>query len=119
MQSNIPAQLLTLSIDQLVPGQKVSVDQYKLSVCGRSPHVQGQDCQESVMGGSIFVDHASNFIFVAHQASLNAEDTMRSKHLFEQEMACCGVIIHEYHLDNGLFTSNFIQTDISLQGQTL
>ena len=86
------------------PGEVVSMDQYVCSVRGRLPFKWGRE-KESLRygGGTIFVDHASGFIFVNHQVSFTAAETITSKDLFEQKLRHCGVVIKSYHTDNGVF----------------
>jgi hypothetical protein len=90
-----------LSIDQLFPGQRVSVDQYESSVRGRLPSTRGREASHSqYCGGTLFVDHASSCIFVQHQVSLAASDTIMSKRIVEQEARSCGVEFLEFHTSN-------------------
>ena len=56
-------------------------------------------------GGAIFVDHATGYIDIRHQVSLNAADTIKSKLMFEREGFNSGVVVQNYHTDNGVFTS--------------
>jgi hypothetical protein len=55
-------------------------------------------------GGCIFVDHASGFIFVEHQVSLNSHETLKVKESFERMCQNTGVIQQEY-LNSKTFTS--------------
>ena len=57
------------------------------------------------VGGTIFADHASGWIFHSSQQSLNAADTIRDKLLLECEAAKVGIKIKALHSDNGVFTS--------------
>ena len=56
-------------------------------------------------GGTISVDHASGLIHVEHQPSLTAQETIRSKWLFEQMVLSNGVQAENYHADNGIFSA--------------
>jgi len=79
-----PGQQHVLSWNQLVPGQKIFVDQYESSVRGRLSTSCGLE-QPSQMycGGTLFYNAASQLIQVYHQVSLGGSDTVRSKNLFE------------------------------------
>jgi hypothetical protein len=56
--------------DHLRPGQMVSLDQYMGSTPGRLPHTKGKELQkDKYTGGTIFVDHASGFVFIRNQVS--------------------------------------------------
>ena len=61
--------------------------------------------QQMFHGGAIFVDHATGYLDIRHQVSLNAADTIKSKLMFEREGFNSGVVIQNYHTDNGVFTS--------------
>ena len=56
-------------------------------------------------GGAIFVDHASGYVDVQHQVTLNAADTVKAKLRYEQDAHTNGVVVQSYHTDNGVFTS--------------
>lgn len=84
----------------------VSTDQYVSKVTGWLPHTQGKESErEQYIGGTIYIDKASGFIYAKHQVSLGANKTVRGKHLFEREAATCGVAIKNYHGDNGVYKS--------------
>ncbi|KAL7478510.1 hypothetical protein ACHAW6_004268 [Cyclotella cf. meneghiniana] len=57
------------------------------------------------VGGTIYVDHASGWIFHSPQCSLNASDTIQGKLLLEREAAAVGVKIKALYSDNGVFNS--------------
>ena len=57
-------------------------------------------------GGVIFVDdHATGFVDVCHQVSLDPTETIKSKVHYEKEAYHDGVKVQAYHTDNGIFTS--------------
>ena len=66
------------------PGDKVSCDQYMSPTKGRLIHTRGKESSmKQLCGGTIFVDHATNFIFNNHQVNLAASSTVDSKHKCE------------------------------------
>jgi len=86
-----PGEQNTLSQNVLHPGQRVFVDQYESSVRGCLPTTQGLESPlQQYCGGTLFFDVASQFIYVRHQVSLGATDTLLSKNLFEREVMHCG-----------------------------
>jgi hypothetical protein len=120
-RTTAPKELL-LSEDIVHPGQVISVDQYESSVLGRIPSTRGRDTSlssTSSLGGTIFVDHSSGFVFLHHQSSLSSNETLDAKRSFEQEAARCGVRILRYHTDNGVFGSKLVSKDIYSSGQEL
>ena len=96
-----------LKKDNLFPGQRVSVDHFVCSTRGRLLHTYGkEDPRLQFVGGAIFVDHASGYIFVAPQVNLNTHETLKAKDSFERHCRDFGVIVAEYLSDNGsVFTS--------------
>jgi hypothetical protein len=91
----------SLKAEHVRPGDMVSTDQYVSKVTGRLPHTRGKESErEQYVGGTIYVDEASGFIYAKHQVSLGANETVRGKHLFEREAGTCGIAIKNYHGDN-------------------
>ena len=73
-----------LSVDALAPGERVSVDIYMSSARGRLPGTFGKERETAqYIGGSIFVDHSTRFLYHQHQWSTTAAETINSKHQFE------------------------------------
>ena len=96
----------SIRADDLNPGDCVSVDQYESSVRGRRLETKGYERENrKYCGGTLFYDHASGKIFVHHQTSLSAVESVRAKDAFEQEAALCGFTIRKYRTDNGIFIS--------------
>ena len=57
-------------------------------------------------GGALFFDHASGKIFVCHQVSLSASDTIHSKRLVEHEALECGITVKKCHANDGVFKAH-------------
>ena len=90
----------------LLPGQKVSADQYVSAVPGRLyTSRESESSKDKLCGWTIFVDHASGYIDVRHQPTLSATGTVRSKLEFESDAENCNVQVKSYHTDNGVFTA--------------
>jgi hypothetical protein len=91
--------------DQLLPGQRISIDHFICATCGRLFCGKGKT-EESKMykGGCIFVDSASRYVHVELQATLGNTETLQAKEAFELMCRDAGVIPQEYLLNNG---SNF------------
>jgi len=68
----------------------------------------------------LIVDHASGGIFLQHQVSLQAGDTLKTKKLFERwATQHGGVSIEKYHGDSGIFASAEFKSHLKLKGQTI
>jgi hypothetical protein len=99
---------MKLKKEDLLPGQRVSVDHYQSAVPGRLYSSRGgssQTDQNQFHGGAIFVDNATGKIAVCHQVALSSSDTVKSKLFFEKAAYDDGIVIQRYHTDNGVLTS--------------
>ena len=66
-----------------VPGAVVSIDKLKSPVLGFMPIAKGQPNVHKYRGGSVFVDHASNFTYVHMRYHLTTDKMIDAKHAFE------------------------------------
>jgi hypothetical protein len=73
--------------------------------------------QEMYCGGTIYVDHASGYMYVQNQVSLGAEETPRGKHNFEREAHSNGVAIFSYRADQGVYKTKEFLKDIEIRHQ--
>ena len=116
----VPAKDGILKHGDLRPGQMVSTDQFVSQLGGRLPHTKGKEKEiEQYHGGTIFVDHASGFVYLQNQVSLNAAETIRAKNSFEREARNHGIHITGYRGDNGVYRSNDWRQDLHFKGQTM
>ena len=96
-----------LKKDYLLPGQMVSVDHYISRAPGRLYHTKGKSDQSDMFsGGCVFIYHASGYVSIKHQVAINATETVKAKLTFEREAQSQGVVIKEYHTDDGIFNSS-------------
>lgn len=110
----------SLKAMNLKPGDMISTDQYVSKELGRLSHTRGKESDhERFVGGTIFVDEASGFVFAQHQVSLGAAETIRGKHLFEREAGTCGVTIRNYRGDNGVYKTKEFVKDLEDRRQTI
>ena len=109
-----------LSTGHLQPGDAVSVDQYQSSTPGRLPTTFGKELpRDQFQGGTIFVDHASSYVFIRHQVSLRAGSTVKSKIAFEQVANSSGVKVKHYHADNAPFNAQEFKEHLTTMNQTV
>jgi hypothetical protein len=73
-----------LQQDQLLPGQRVSIDHFICSTRGRLFTSKGKT-KESKMykRGCIFVDSASGYVHIELQATLGSTEMLQAKEAFE------------------------------------
>jgi Reverse transcriptase (RNA-dependent DNA polymerase)./Integrase core domain. len=117
---NDPAREMHLLRNHLSPGDCISCDHYVVDHRGRLYHTAGREReQDRYCGGTLFVDHASRKVFLHHQSSLRAADTILGKRLVEHQSHQYGIRIKQYHADNGTFASNEFQADCDAKSQRL
>jgi hypothetical protein len=110
----------SLKEGHLRPGDMVSTDQYVSKQTGRLLHTKGKESKhEHYVRGMIYVDEASGFIYVQHQVSLGASETIRGKHLFEREAGTCGEVIRGYHGNNRVYKMREFRKDLEEQKQLI
>jgi hypothetical protein len=107
-----------LTNGDLHPGDKVSCDQYMSPSKGRLLHTKGLESNsKQYVGGTIFIDHATNFLSTNHQINLTAASTVESKHQCESKFDEFGVRIKQYAADNHPFRSKAWVDDCAVQRQ--
>ena len=104
----------------LQPGQRASVDHFICSVKGRRLNSAGKTKEEKMYsGGIVFVDHASDFVFVDFCMSPNSHESLRSKDKYESFCRDVGVVPQSYLTDNGsAFTSKAFTDSLANFHQT-
>ena len=107
----------SLTKNKLEPGQLVFADQYESRQPGRAFTTKGLSSSAFFSGGTLFVDAASNYVYVSHQKGATASETIQSKLNFEREATTCGVTVQAYHTDNGIFTSKEFMRELAEKGQ--
>jgi len=109
-----------LSKDVLIPGQRVSMDHFIVSTPGRLFSSRGRESEDRMYkGGVIFVDHASGYVHCEPVVNFTAGEALRAKRAFEKEMLSMGVVVLNYHADNGVFTAQEFQDELTTLNQNL
>jgi hypothetical protein len=70
-------------------------------------------------GGCIFYNHASGYLHVESQGSLNCTKTLEAKQKFKQLLFNYGIIVHSYHFDNGIFAAQAFIKEVEDNFQTI
>ena len=60
---------------------------------------------EQLCGGTIFANHATNYVSNNYQVNLTAKTTIKSKHKCESKIDKFGIQIKQYTADNHPFSS--------------
>jgi hypothetical protein len=81
----VPETLDGLTRNKLEPGQSVSIDQYMSAAHGRVAHTKGKEAKsKKYTGGTLFIDHATQYIHCRHQVSLRVGEPLKVKNDFER-----------------------------------
>ena len=110
---------MNLRVGDLLPGQRVSVDHFESSQPGRMYSTKTGSKAATYCGGAIFVDHATGFISVQHQQTFGAADTIKAKLQFERTAFDDGVVVQDYHTDNGVFSAKEFLNELVTKGQRI
>ena len=85
------------------PGKCVSMDQLVSAQPGLIPQMAGFLTNLRIWGATIFVDHFSDYVYVALMIDLSLDKTLLAKSSFERHANNGGVLINSYRADNGCF----------------
>ena len=102
-----------------IPGAVVSIDQLESPVPGFVPIAKGQPTVLRYRGASVFVDHATDFMYVHMHQHLTMYETIDAKHAFDRLAEKHGVRILHYHCDNGRFADKAFVDDVRAAHQTI
>ena len=91
------------------PGKCVSIDQMISAKPGLIPQMAGFLTNLRILGATIFVDHHSDYVFVALMRDLTLDETLLAKTSFERHANKGGVNIESYRADNGRFADSGFQ----------
>ena len=93
-------------VQELQPGDKVSVDQMVSPTPGLVAQMTGILTTKRYKYATVYIDQASKMGFTYLQKTASAQETLQSKRAFEAFSANRGVVIRSYHADNGIFRAN-------------
>ena len=105
--------------DQNFPGANIATDQLVVAQPCLVLRISGCHTKERICGATGFYDHHSGYIFSVLQTSLDGEQTLAAKRLFESHADSCGVVIRSYRVDNGRFAEKSLRDAVESARQTL
>jgi hypothetical protein len=100
-------------------GECVAVDQMESTTPGFIGQLKGTLTTLRYRYATIFVDMYSDYTYIYLHAKLTAEETVKAKVAFETHAKAFGVIIQQYHADNGRFQDTAFKNACKEQGQEL
>ena len=103
-----------------IPSQVVRVDQLVRYTPGLIPTNRGTPTTKRYSGTTIFVDHASDFIYIhLMEGTPDAAKRVEADQDFDRIAKSHGVTIHHYHADNRLFDTHKFKTKLAMSNQTM
>jgi Reverse transcriptase (RNA-dependent DNA polymerase) len=101
------------------PGEVISIDQMISPTAGLVAQNTGALTKARYKVATVFIDHATDYSYVSIQKSTSAEETIKSKMVFERNVYDQGIKVQSYHSDNGIFKSKAWQDHCYSNGQGL
>ena len=81
-----------LKRNELFPGSEISIDHFACNPLGRLLTTYGKEkAHAKYKGGCIFVDHATGYLHVELQTSLNSHHTLSANQSFDEMCATHGL----------------------------
>ena len=72
-----------------------------------------------ILGATVFVDHVSDYVYVALMRDLTLDETLLDKTSFERHSNDGGVNIKAYRADNGRFADQAFRDSMNKSNQTI
>jgi len=116
---SVPRDPLPLDVSHLEPGDCISCNQLESSAPGLIPIYRGTPSTSKYHAGSLFVDHASRYLYFTPHISTGVQEALQAKHTFEFVASQHHRFVKCYHADNGIFTSKDFHTHCVHQKQHL
>jgi hypothetical protein len=101
------------------PGKCVSMDQLVSAQPGLIPQMAGFLTNLRIWGATVFVDHFSDYVYIALMRDLTLDETLLAKTAFERHANEGGVSIASYRADNGRFADAGFQKAIKEANQSI
>jgi hypothetical protein len=101
------------------PGKCVSMDQLVSAQPGLIPQMAGFLTNLRIWGATVFVDHFSDYVYVALMRDLTLDETLLAKTAFERHANEGGISIASYRADNGRFADAGFQKAIKEANQSI
>ena len=101
------------------PGDAVSTDQIVSAQEGLIPQVTGTLTSARITGATVFVDHASSYMYVHLMRSLSTECTLEAKAACERIFATYGHKVRRYRADNGRFADKDFLESVKTCNQSI
>ena len=101
------------------PGDCISIDQLVSAQAGLIPQMSGYLTNMRIWGATVFVDHVSDYVYVALMRDLTLDETLLAKTSFERHAQDGGVRIKAYRADNGRFADQGFRDAVSGSDQQI
>ena len=83
------------------------------------PKSKGILINDKFTASTVFVDHATDFVYTNFQIDQSIDSTIAAKEAFERNMAQVGVTVKKYHADNGIFALKGFVSHVEASNQSI
>jgi len=104
---------------EMLPGDAVSTDQIVSAQEGLVPQVSGTLTSDRIVGATVFVDHATDFVYVHLMRSLTSEATIEAKMALDKVYAGFGHTIKRFRADNGRYADAAFMENLATSNQSI
>ena len=101
------------------PGDCVSIDQLISAQPGLIPQMSGFLTNMGIWEATVFVDHITDYVYVALMRDLTLDETILVKTSFERHVQDGGIRIKAYRADNGQFANQGFRDAINSLDQKI
>jgi hypothetical protein len=102
-----------------VPGANKSTDQFESPHPGLIPQVKGHLMKARYVGATVFMDHATDFVYTHLMRDMTREATLEAKQAYKRRVESYGVKVCNYDADNGRFAENMFMQDVEDKNQNI
>ena len=101
------------------PGGLIGVDHLISAQPGLVPQAKGSLTCARIWPATVFIDYATDFIYVGLMSDESGDLTLEAKHNFDHLCATRGIKVRAYHADNGRFAEKTFLSDVKRRLQRI
>ena len=107
------------SESETAAGDNTYLDALMSSTLVVIPQMSGFLTSDSFWAATVFVDHATSYMYTHLQGGQTLIKSIEAKAAYEVMAATFGVIVKKFHTDNGFFAEEGFKSDVSYNNQTI
>ena len=79
-----------------------------------APRIDGRHTKDRIIRACVFLDNYTYYSHTHLQTSIDGDQTLEAKQVFEQHSTSFGDTIKAYHADNGFFAERSFRDEIKI-----